>query len=109
MSEFLRRIGEYPAPERGAGYGAEVWARLLPQLPLEKPKSRFSRWWTLAPAVAALVLAAFVTGILVERQRHHEGFSTKAQERVLLMAMSEHLESAEVVLAELVNGDAQTF
>ncbi len=68
-NEFLESMPEYPAPERGPGYGIEVWNRLVPHLPLAKPRSKWMRWWTLAPALATLVAIAFVAGILTEQRQ----------------------------------------
>jgi hypothetical protein len=65
----LAAAARLPVPERTEGYGAEVWARLQPQL---AGRSRWSwlalsgwaapRRLALAGGVAVLVLAAFVAG-----------------------------------------------
>jgi hypothetical protein len=107
LSDFLEMVRDVPVPNRGPGYGGEVWARLLPHLPLEKPKRRFIRWWTIAPAFATLLAVAFVAGIFVEHKRQ-EGTAPRTQERVLLLAMSEHLERSQILLAELLNGSGNT-
>ena len=76
-------------------------------------------WWALA--TAALVVVAFLTGRLVE-QRHGRAVSQQAsapaaqpadvntsarvRERVLLLAVGDHLERSQMVLVELAN--AQT-
>jgi hypothetical protein len=101
--ELLDGAREYPAPERGPGYGGEVWARVLPHLPLEKPKNSWRRWWLLAPALAAMLAVTFVAGRWTERSA---GIPEKARERVLLLSVSEHLERSQIVLAELANADA---
>jgi hypothetical protein len=102
-NEFLDSMPPYPAPERDAGYGAQVWNRLVPHLPLARPRNQWIRWWTVAPALAALLALAFVAGILTQ-QRNAARASAKARERVLLIALSDHLERSQIVLAELVNG-----
>ena len=107
-NEFLESMREYPAPHRGPSYGIEVWNRLVPHLPLAKPRSKWVRWWTLAPAFATLLAITFVAGILTE-QRQMMGISAKARERVLLIAMSDHLERSQIVLTELVNGPSGDF
>lgn len=103
MKELLDSVREYPAPERGSGYGAEVWARVLPQLPLAKPRRKWFHGWALAPALATVLAIAFIAGMLTQRQRQLAAISTTARERVLLIAMSEHLDRSQIVLTELVN------
>jgi hypothetical protein len=102
LKEILDSVREYPVPERGDDYGREVWARLLPQLPRRKQGWSGFRGWAFAPALAAMVVLAFVAGMLTQRQRQ-AGFSAKARERVLLIAVSDHLERSQIVLAELLN------
>lgn len=102
LKELLDSVREYPVPERGESYGREVWLRLLPQLPQRKQRRPWLRWWTLAPALGAVIVIAFVAGMLTDQQRQ-AGFSPRARERVLLMAMSDHLERSQIVLAELLN------
>ena len=100
LKELLDSVREYPVPERSDGYGREVWARLLPQLPARKPGRSGLRWWAVAPALGAVIVLAFFAGMLTQRQA---GFSKEARERVLLMAMSDHLERSQIVLTELLN------
>ena len=102
LRDVLDPLRAQPVPARGASYGAEVWARLSPKL----PQRRLHPWWfrplTLAPIFAALLLIAFVAGMFTQRQA---GSSAEARERVLLMAMSDHLERAQIVLAQLQNSN----
>jgi hypothetical protein len=95
--EVLDGLREYPVPERGAGYGGEVWTRLLPELP--KPKSKRWAWLLMVPAFAAML----VVGFLVGRSSKEQPIPEKARERVLLLSMSEHLERSQIVLAEVEN------
>lgn len=101
LEELLNSIRHYPVPERSESYGREVWARLLPRLP-ERRRSPWLHWWTMTPALAALLVAVFVAGMLTQRSREH-GFSEKARERMLLIAMSDHLERSQIVLTQLLN------
>jgi len=109
LREMLDSVREYSVPERGAAYGAEVWARVLPQLPLAKPRRKWLQWWTLAPVLATLLAAVFIAGMLTQRQRQMVGISATARERVLLMAMSDHLERSQIVLTELVNATPESL
>ena len=99
----LNELPEYAAPARPPGWETDVWNRLVVQLPARTtPRNRF--WWMLAPAVTALVAAAFFAGILMER-RTERGLSQEARARVLLMTTGDHLDRSERILAELTNSE----
>lgn len=106
---LLNDLRDIPVPERGASYGGEVWARLLPQLPPAQPRRVWLRWWTVAPALASVAVAAFIAGMLVQRHNAPLGISAKARERVLLIAMGDHLDRSQMVLAELVNASPEPW
>jgi hypothetical protein len=103
--ELLDGLREYPVPERGPGYGGEVWTKLLPRLAQRKEK-RAKIWWLLVPAVAAILVVAFLAGRWTERHTPAVEIASipeKARERVLLLTLSEHLERSQIVLTELAN------
>jgi hypothetical protein len=101
FEETLASLREYPVPERDASYGAEVWARLAPQLQTVRTKRKWRWAWTLVPALAAMLAITFFAGVWTERQRTVA--PNNSRERVLLMAMSDHLERSQIVLTELVH------
>ncbi len=96
------------APERGEDYGARVWARLRPQLDLGDARPKVvairGRLWPRAVSVAA-VAAALVVAFLLGRQFPEvpQPLSAEVRERVLLVAVGDHLERSQMVLVELVN------
>ena len=111
--EALRRdLAVVPVPdvpERGEDYGAQVWARLQPQLteiaPAAPARVRRRVWAPLGLA-ASLVLA-----FLLGRHWPHQPpapapVSAAARERILLVAVGDHLERSEMLLVELVNAGA---
>ena len=119
--EELRRIDSVfaaldamPVPEPGADYERRVWQRLEPRLP-----ERRARWWegwfearrvVLVGAMAAMILAAYFIGIRVGRKAAGGGDGdvagvTKVRERVLVVAVGEHLGKSEMVLVELANAE----
>lgn len=100
LKKAMDTLPEYRVPDRNASYGAEVWARLTPHLALEKPHRFWTTWWFLGPACAALLVIVFLAGRF---SRPGPGFSAKTSDRVLLLAISDHLERSEVVLTELVH------
>jgi hypothetical protein len=95
---------EFPVPERAESYGTEVWNRLVPAL--EKPRRKF-KFWLLAPAVAAMLAIAFGAGVWLEHGRAVDRERTR--ERVLLMAMSDHLERSQIMLTELLHANPASF
>lgn len=105
LKDHLDAVRELPVPHRGPGYGGEVWTRLLPHLPPARKRRVWFRSWFLAPAFAALLAIAFIAGMLTQRRVQVAGTPEKARERVLLMAMSRHLERSEIVLSEIANAN----
>ena len=103
-------------PERGPGYGAQVWERIEPRLAAEREAA--SRLPTLGRrllwggALAAGLVAAVLLGRYLPRPEvpgpAGEGASAPARERVLLAAVGDHLERSMVVLLELLNAEPRT-
>ena len=99
-----------PVPERGEGYGAEVWARLEPKLTQERrarlipfPSSRPLRQ-VAAWAAAALVL--LVVGFGLGRLSRPRALPQEARDRILLATVANHLERSERLIAEVANSSA---
>jgi hypothetical protein len=101
LKTLLDELLTETVPERGAAYGAEVWNRLLPRLPLEKPRRVRLRWWIAVPVLAGLLAAAFLAGRFTQTQT--AGIATQARQRILLITLGNHLDRSEILLAELVN------
>ena len=100
-----------PVPDPGADYERRVWQEVEPRLPEKR-----ARWWeglfeprrlVAAGAMAALILAAYFTGIWMEKRRTGGGTemagAEKVRKRVLVVAVGEHLGKSEMVLVELAN------
>lgn len=99
----LNTVDSAPVPERGAEYPDQVWRSIEKRLALRR-KPVWSRWWIWAPAMAALVLAAFLAGRLSHRPAGPElAKNQHIRERILLVAVGDHLERSQMVLAELSN------
>ncbi|HEX5719741.1 MAG TPA: hypothetical protein VF179_26535 [Thermoanaerobaculia bacterium] len=96
---------DLPVPERPEGYGARVWARLLPQL---GPRLEKRSFWSFVPgprlawAAAALLL---VVGFMAGRfwPQTPQTISQPARDRILSGAVAGHLESSERLLVEVAN------
>lgn len=100
---------ELPVPERGADYGSEVWHRLRPELVTIQPRRSFwqmlvpPRRWMAAAAMAVLVLGAFFAGRFWPGASSRRPIAPQVRERILLVAVGDHLERSQMVLLELVN------
>ena len=105
--DVLQRVTEDAPPPRGPAYGRAVWDRL--QLPLRaaRPRPRpLARWGAAAALAASLVLAFLLGRASHEREDHLAAVTTTAppvRERILLVAVGEHLERSRMVLLEIEN------
>ena len=105
--DLVRKVLE--APERGEGYGREVWDRLQPRLARRPGDGRSAPLaglrlapWSLAAAVLVLVAGAFFAGRATQRPGEAP-LSTDARRGILLVALGDHLERSRMVLLEYVN------
>ena len=97
-----------PVPDPGETYGQRVWAAISPRLAEKQP-----HWWEsfFAPrrlvavgALAAIVVAAYVAGRWSKPQPPVDVIDTaKVRERVLVVAVGDHLNKSEMLLIELSN------
>lgn len=106
LESLLAALREDDVPERGGDFSHAIWERVKPQrIPVE-PVPRSARVLPvarrLAPflALAASLLIAFQLGRV---SRVDEPITAGARERILLVAVSEHLERTQMVLVELQN------
>ena len=125
IDAVLAALSSLPVPDPGADYGQRVWQKIAPRLPERPPV----RWWQfdssslaagwrawLEPrrlaalgAVAALAIVAFLAGRVT---KHPEPVAvtadaSKIRERVLVMAVGEHLGRSEMMLIELGNAEPE--
>jgi polyhydroxyalkanoate synthesis regulator phasin len=103
----LNTVDSAPVPERGSEYGGEVWQRIEKRIG-PRPRRSFMHWWIWAPAMAVLVIGAFLAGRLTTRPDRAGAPTTAAsnqqiRERILMVAVGDHLERSQMVLAELSN------
>lgn len=110
LKQVLDAMDGLEAPEPHESYESRMWHRIAPQL-AQPP----ARWWTgwfaprplvAAAAMAALLIGAFLAG-RVSQRRQMAGLSAPVRERILLVAVGEHLERSQMILAELVNNESK--
>ena len=118
LEEVFAALDAMPVPDPGEDYGARVWRQIAPRLP-----ERRARWWealyaprhlAVASAMAALVLAAFYYGKWVGHDTNGgsgpvvaAASAEKVRERVLIVAVGDHLGKSEMVLVELSNAQPE--
>ena len=109
ISALLGAVTPPEAPERSETYGTEVWNRIRAHLP-EKPERRswfgWPQRWAVGAAVAALIFAAFLVGRYVQPPAVTpvaQQSPQQVRERVLLVALGDHLDRSQMVLVEIAN------
>ena len=110
LQRVLNTVDSLPVPERSGAYGAEVWRRVESRIGSRARPHWGIRNWALAAGMAAVIVLAFMAG------RHESPPSPspvktvadgrQVRERVLLVAVGDHLERSQMVLAELANAGA---
>lgn len=109
LQRVLNTVESLPVPERTADYGLAVWQRVAPHLGVRggRGRSLFTfRNWAFAAALAAVVVLAFLAGRQGAAPGPEKATAVNAnqvRERILLVAVGDHLEQSQMVLAELVN------
>lgn len=109
IEAVLAALDSLPVPDPGADYGRRVWKEIAPRL-VEKP----DRWWQVwfaprrlaaAGGIVTLIVAAFVAGRISKRGSTPDNIANQEQvrERVLVVAVGEHLGHSERMLIELSN------
>jgi hypothetical protein len=100
-------------PDPGEDYGERVWQKIAPRLDEQR-----ARWWeslfvpqrlAALGGVVALVILAFVAGRWTKPRIPvaEQADAAKVRERVLVVAVGEHLGRTEMVLMEVENAPVQ--
>ena len=113
LQRVLNSVDSFPVPERAPDYESRVWAAI------EKRVEKRSRWWSFgwrpvlaAAAMTMLIIGAFLAGHTWRKpsERLMAGRTMASdpgvRERVLLVAVGDHLERSQMVLVELANAGA---
>jgi hypothetical protein len=108
LQRTLSSILPPEAPPRGLEYGAEVWNRIRGHLPEAEPKRQWWRMpqrWAAVGAMAALIVIAFLAGRrtapTIDLAKNPT--SRVVKERVLMVALGDHLERSQMVLLEVAH------
>ncbi|HEU4521230.1 MAG TPA: hypothetical protein VFT12_04450 [Thermoanaerobaculia bacterium] len=120
LRRVLALVDEAPVPERGEGYGEEVWKRLRWKL---GSRERRRRWQSLI-ALAAMLAVAFVTGLLWRSRPDAPSVpaiatttaapaitpaaSGDAPGKLLFVVVNDHLDTSGRMLLEVANASPDT-
>jgi hypothetical protein len=109
IEEVFVALNTMPVPDPGEDYGQRVWQQIAPQLP-EKRTGRWVGWFSVgrlatAGAFAAIIILAFTLGRISKRTVPGGDVADagKVRERVLVIAVGDHLGRSEMMLMELAN------
>lgn len=115
LEAVFAALDAMPVPHPGEDFGRRVWQQISPRLP---EKRRY--WWQtlleprrmiLAGAMAALILLAFLLGRFTKApgagNENLTANNGKVRERVLVVAVGDHLGRSEMVLMELANAEPE--
>ncbi len=123
LRRILNSVDAIVVPERGEFYGREVWNRIRGRLQQQqqqpgamrtrRPSMNWKVWGAVA-AMFAIGLVGFLIGRSTQQQQKQkqsiaaiqDGTNLEARrQRVLLVALTDHFERSQMVLAELSNAD----
>jgi hypothetical protein len=112
LDAVLAALDTLPVLDPGADYGRRVWQQIAPRLP-----EKSARWWQVwmepqrlaaLGAIATLVIGAFFVGRISKTRRPSGGDiaqQEQVRERVLVVAVGQHLGRSEMMLVELSNAE----
>jgi len=116
LQRVLNSVDSFPVPERAPDYEIRLWSAIEGRI---EKRSVLSRWlsfgWRpalVAAAMLVLIVGSFLAGRTWQKPsaRLMAGRQTASdpgvRERVLLVAVGDHLERSEMVLVELANAGA---
>ena len=112
IAETLAAASALSVPERGEDYGAAVWSRLEPRLVRPTFGRKVVRRFPAFVGLAAALVGAFYLGRHTSTPVAPVAMAPAAptpsvvRERILLVAVGEHLDRSQMVLIELANASA---
>jgi hypothetical protein len=107
LQRVLNSVDSFPVPERSEDYETRVWKSIESHI---GKKRTFGSWFSWRPlavvvAMAAMLVVAFYAGRTARKtgQGPENADASQVRERVLLVAVGDHLERSQMILVELAN------
>jgi hypothetical protein len=114
VQSMLQQIEPLEVPEPGPGFEEKTWLNVRDRLPEKGGFRRLLRLsppkWAFAGVMALLLVAAFVAGRFWPRAGEPVAKQPPAQvnpQRVVLVAVGDHLERSQMLLVEIMNADTK--
>ena len=114
VQSTLKQIEPLEVPEPAAGFEEKTWLNLRDRLPEKgsflKRLFGAQQKWALAGAMVVLLVAAFLAGRFWPREGQHVAQQPPSQvnpQRVVLVAVGDHLERSQMLLVEIMNADTK--
>jgi len=114
LDAVFAALDAMPVPDPGEDFAHRVWQQISPRLPEKR-----HHWWQailephrlmLASAMAALILLAFFVGRFTKKTAPGSNLtagSANVRQRVLVVAVGDHLGRSEMILMELANAEPE--
>lgn len=114
VQALLQQIEPLEVPEPAAGFEEKTWLNLRDRLPEKgsflKRLFGAQQKWALAGAMVVLLAAAFLAGRFWPRPGQQIAQQPPSQvnpQRVVLVAVGDHLERSQMLLVEIMNADGK--
>jgi hypothetical protein len=114
VQSMLKQIEPLEVPEPAAGFEEKTWLNLRDRLPekgsfLRRLLKPSPQKWAFAGVMAVLLAAAFLAGRFWPRppQQVAQQPAQVNPQRVVLVAVGDHLERSQMLLVEIMNADAK--
>jgi uncharacterized protein YneF (UPF0154 family) len=119
VQSMLQQIGPVDVPEPAANFEEKTWLNLRDRLPeragflrrIFSPHPHPRPKWALAGLLALLILAAFLAGRYWPRQEQQQMAknppATVNPQRIVLVAVGDHLERTQMLLVEIMHTDTK--
>ena len=118
VQAMLKQIGPLEVPEPAANFEEKTWLNLRDRLPEKggffrrvfKLQSGSQQKWAFAGVMALLLLGAFLAGRFWPRHEQEiakQPPATVNPQRVILVAVGDHLERSQMLLVEIMNSDTK--
>lgn len=113
VRRMFQLLGNWEAPELSTDYEGAVWHKLSASLPPQKKSFHFRRptlIWTAAAALAAMTVVAISIQFANNRVQRPPAIAIQtsdAGQRLLSLAVTDHIERTMAVLSPLMNAESQ--